>query len=417
MAARNEAIPAERDPWLAGILARYVAPKAFSHVLEIYKLPDEVQQRPALFGVMATLLNALRECPVQEPARPFIAYREEVLSITISNLRNRSTRPQALECLVQLVQVPQCLAPDEIVFALQSITDLLTTSTLDGNEEVGPIALGGLTKLAPLLPKQTENVVLPPLFHLLPDVAPAKQDHRSNDSYRLGLAALASLCILPQLFETFLIRSLSRLDSVCSHSSRMDGRVQYSQSVLYAHHILTALRIVLEKKVKAVHTDLHTHIEKILASLYKLFIIPSVQQKEHKTITAEPKLVEDAGKIMTILVQQMDLVAQMKLATELKVAYFDGHLGGLLDLHKMQTEKPFSPFKVRAPSSLNIGQDLFCDSQKRLSSRRTSLFYMHIPFSPSERRYVNSFESKDFLYNTAFLLPGLRFSGLLNANL
>lgn len=329
-----------------GLLARYIVRKSFSHLLRIYRLPQERQQRPALLGAMASLLTGLRGCPVQEPAEPLLDYREEILSIVTTNLHIKNTRQQALECLLQLIQLPRCLSADEMVYALRSITDLLIQPELEDSNAIGSIALDGLVEISPTLPLQIDEVVLPPLYHLLPNQAPSRQDHTGIDRYRMALAALAALCILPQLFQSLLIRLLSRLESICFASIAESDRIQYGQQVKYAHHILTTFRIVIEKKAKAKHMDLMANVNDILPRIYRLFILPSVKPVETRSITAETQLIEDAGRIITILVQQMDMNTQKTLAYNLKVAYFDGHPESLLGEYKFRSEGVFLPFSV-----------------------------------------------------------------------
>ena len=254
---------------------------------------------------MARLLEQLRECPVANPAEPFLDFREEVLSLCTSSLASSATGSQALDCLVQLVQLPGCLDGDELVFALQSITSLLVSvGSPDVGEDASAAALDGLASVSQLFPKRIEETVLPSLFGRLPDRAPAVNDHASIASYRFALACLATLCVLPELFEVLLIRILSRLESTCNF--KPEEPAQHAQSALYAHHLLTTLRVVLEKKIAASHKDVAIRATNITSRLYGLFIPPTLANEVVRTAATEPRILEDVGRILMLLVQQLD---------------------------------------------------------------------------------------------------------------
>ncbi|CAD6575428.1 MAG: hypothetical protein CYPHOPRED_005705, partial [Cyphobasidiales sp. Tagirdzhanova-0007] len=123
------------------------------------------------------------------------------------------------------------------------------------------------------------------------------------------------------------------------------------EDVIYAHHILTTLRLVLERMGRAEHTDLTIHMDKILPQLYKLLITPSVQQMDKRTVATEPRLLIDAGRIITFIVQRMHLHQQKRLAIDLRRAYFDGHVDGLIGEYELYIEKAFLPFEPDAPES------------------------------------------------------------------
>lgn len=279
----------------------------FGHLLKIYRSPEHIAQRPAIFEVMSSLLKGLRNNAATNPADSVSSLREELLSIATSGMKTGNTQTQALDCLIQLIQVPNCLTPQELVFALSSVTDLLiqTTSNAEDetSEEAATAALEGLSAIAPLYPSAIQEIVLPRLFELLPQEAPAKQDAGARNGYRLALASLASLCSLPQLTEVFLVRLLSRLDGL--FGIFINSGSQYVQTVIYSHHLLVTLRIVCKGKVEAKHGDLTEHADRLVRQLLRLFIVPSVRPTSTKVVATEPKLIQDAAELVSILTQQM----------------------------------------------------------------------------------------------------------------
>lgn len=221
-----------------------------------------------------------------------------------SSLTNANTRTDALDCLVRLCQLPACLDGDELVFALQSMTNLLVKPEANGGEDIAEEALQGLRELASIHPKEVEENVMPPLFGLLPNTAPSKQDTSSIDAYKLALACLTTLGTVQPLFETLLIRLLARLDTALAPKATAGS--QHAQDALYAHHLLTALRIVLEKKVAAGHIDIAMQAQKLCSRLYARFIPPALVDGATTLPALEPKIIDDAGRIIMLLVQQID---------------------------------------------------------------------------------------------------------------
>lgn len=288
-----------------GPIANYVAKKVFPRILQVYKSPDEQHQRPSLLGVLARLLEGLRGCPVPQPAASFAPYREEVLSIATSALQKSDGRQQALDCLIQLVQLPKCLDDDELVYALQSIVGVLVDPSATGNtSDVSSSALEGLDIIAILHARKVETIVLPPLFNLLPDRISVHQEKEDADRYRLALGALATLCVHQDLFESLAIRILSRLDLVCA--SAPDTFAGKSKNILYAHHLLTTLRTVLQRKASAGHTDIAKHADRILVRLYSLFAKPAVDGSTNLPIAQDARLIDNVGRIAMCFTQQMD---------------------------------------------------------------------------------------------------------------
>lgn len=287
------------------MLAHNLVPVIFENILEGYKQPDKAQQRSALFQIMGQLLKALQESPASIALEALAPFREEILSLSASNLTTPSTQELALFCLCQLAELPGCLSRQELVFAVQSITDVLVKPSPDAADGMAANALDALNSLAQLHPSDIEEITLPPLIQLLPDTPPRREDSAAISEYKVALAALATLCVSPALFDTFLIRVLSRVELLSSTPSEQSAEAT-SQAVLYAHHLLTTLRVVVEKKVKAGHRDIASCASRVLHRLFGLFISRNLEASSGHTVAASTKLIGDAGRIITLLVQQMD---------------------------------------------------------------------------------------------------------------
>lgn len=253
---------------------------------------------------MGQLIKALQACPDSAACNTLSERREEVLSLAASGLGNPGIQDQALFCLTQLAELPNCLSHTEFVFAVQSITDLLVKPAPDANDDLAASALDALQGLAQHHPQDIEEITLPPLMQLLPDVAPGKADTETIAEYKVALAGLAALCVFPSLFEAFLIRILSRVERLTRPSNQEPEAIY--QSTLYVHHLLTTLRVVIEKKAKLGHQDLRNCASRVVHRIIGLFISRSLESSDQPNAGTSSKVIGDAGKIVTLLVQQMD---------------------------------------------------------------------------------------------------------------
>lgn len=344
-----------------GLLASQLVPPIFDYVLDSFKSPDKAQQRSALFQIMGQLIKALQACASPVAVQTLSDYREEVLSLSASGLVNPAVQEQALFCLAQLAEFPNCLSHAELVFAIQSITDLLVKPASDANDDLAANALDALKSLAQLYPSDIEELTLPPLMQLLPDTAPRKMDTERIAEYRVALACLAGLCVFPSLFEAFLIRILNRVERITKPSDEDSEAVQ--QSILYAHHLLTTLRVIIEKKAKLGHTDLRNCASRVIHRIIGLLINRSLEPANQPAAGISPKVIGDAGKIVTLLVQQMEeryasyvlnafglahlslFRSQRSTWAELQAPFFDGKIQSLCS-DAATPQVSFRPFTV-----------------------------------------------------------------------
>jgi hypothetical protein len=75
---------------------------------------------------------------------------------------------------------------------------------------------------------------------------------------------------------------------------------------LYCHHLLTTLRVVIEKKIKAGHKDIQSCASRVINRLFGLFISRNQDTSTKSSAATSTRLMGDAGRIITSLVQQMD---------------------------------------------------------------------------------------------------------------
>lgn len=210
------------------------------------------------------------------------------------------SRSAALEGLVHLVQIPSFLSAPEVSYCVSAINDVLGGPD---SEEQYDEALDGLVAIAELHPRILEKETLPILFKALPDEPPAPGTPRS-ESYRRALGALAALCEHPDLFEILSVRIVARLEGVVSAPTQ--EKEKREQASLYAHHLLSTLRAVLKVKVSKGHGDVGKHVEKMVPKLLGMFILPSLKTMDEGEVARDERLLVDAGRVITVVVQRCD---------------------------------------------------------------------------------------------------------------
>lgn len=146
--------------------------------------------------------------------------------------------------------------------------------------------------------------MLPLLFSSLPDIAPSRAADKDRAKYSRVLLALNELCIQPQLFETLVIRLLTKLDlvSIPKGSPIIAHGLDLEPAVAYAHAILATLANTLRVKVNLKHADIPKYIDRLVFRLYNLFIYSALLGVDGKTVAVDSRVVRKAAVIITLVV-------------------------------------------------------------------------------------------------------------------
>lgn len=208
---------------------------------------------------------------------------------------------------MNLVKITGFLSVAEVGYCVAAINDVLISPE---GEDQYDTALEGLVTISILHPRIIEESTLPLLFTALPSEAPAPNSPESDD-YRRSLSSLSALCLHPSLFEILSLRLLARLEGLCS--STFTDSLTSSNNALYAHHLLMTLKVVLKKKVSRGDEDVAKYIEKFVPRLMAVFILPTTQDSIEQTVVEavsvalDVRLIEDAGKVVTIILQKVEV--------------------------------------------------------------------------------------------------------------
>lgn len=150
------------------------------------------------------------------------------------------------------------------------------------------------------------------------------------------LSSLGELCISPALFETLVVRILSKLDVLASAQQEsasadqpMTGETEVTDrecAIAYAYDLLHCLAGVIDTKLDATpkHVDVLKHFETIVPRLYglcfaaaltgkpALAIVPGSRDENAGPLFRDRRLLVLVGKLATRLVYELDAEKQAK---------------------------------------------------------------------------------------------------------
>lgn len=186
-----------------------------------------------------------------------------------------------------------------------------------------------------LSPKHVEETTLPLLFGLLPDRAPSNAAAQTKAAR--ALSNLRTLCIAPVLFETLVIRLLTRLD--------------LSEDRLYSLAMLATLHTVLETKIDAGHVDVAKYADSLVPKVYALACSPGKMDGDVRMLEAAATIVTLVARTLTsecalgdfpclLIIANAHLSRQATLANTVWDAFLHGN-GSALGLPASVSIRPF----------------------------------------------------------------------------
>ncbi|KJA28181.1 hypothetical protein HYPSUDRAFT_130307 [Hypholoma sublateritium FD-334 SS-4] len=311
-------------------VARYTISQAVPHLCRLFHNPDEISSRPATLVLLADLISAARDSMLPEKVQaaeadlPLAPYKDEVLGVFSVGLTSAITRSMALAGLKAIASTRGLLSDDELGFIVHNVDQII-----EGNpsEFVDQSILDVLSSISEYAPRFVAEQTLPLLFSSLPDQAPSRQSVSERTKIWQTLNALKNLCIQQELFESLVIRLTTKLDLLCFPASEQAQVVarDTEPSAAYAHMILKTLAQALVTKVKKEHLDIPKYIDRLVPSIFNLFVASEYLSSEKVMIATEPRLIEIAAEIITLVVQSLPVQRQRSYIIGLSKAITTGN--------------------------------------------------------------------------------------------
>ncbi|KAJ7576919.1 ARM repeat-containing protein, partial [Mycena floridula] len=334
-------------------VAVFTVSQVVPHLVKLFLNPDDAGTRPSILLLLSDIIAASREsmsegnsedAVVANPLKPF---QDEVLGVAISGLKASGTRGPALACLLGLVSCKALLSEEELGFVVHNVNEILLADP-DDADDASDAVIKLLSCISLASPRHVKEQTLPLLFGSLPDQAPSREDVSDRIKYRHTLSTLKMLCQPPELFEILVIRLTAKLDLLCVPSM---ADPDPEPSAAFAHALLLTLSQTIAAKIEDSHVDIAKYVERLVPNLFNLFIYSALVDGR-PMIATEPRLLEVAGQIISLVVQAVSTQRQQVFAITLFSAFLEGQVQTFAEgFQKLPTDVPFLPFSESSPVS------------------------------------------------------------------
>ncbi|KIP04531.1 hypothetical protein PHLGIDRAFT_191607 [Phlebiopsis gigantea 11061_1 CR5-6] len=328
-------------------VSKFTLNQAVPHLIKLFLNPDEIQNRAPTLRLLADLIHAARQSPLQDSATPpaLLPYKDEVLGVLTVGLTNVSSSLNALDGLNGMVTTDNLLFDDELGFVVHNVNELFTKDVTEHSEDVSDAILSLLASVSAIAPRHVSETTLPLLFTSLPDIAPPRTAESERLKYWTTLSFLKRLCIQPDLFEMLVIRLSTKLDLICVPSGTTLQDVPDPEPVAaYAHSILRTLADAVAKKVELDHPDVPKYVDRLLPCLFNLHMYSALVSNGDYLVATDPRLVSVSAEIVTLVLQTAAAQKQEQFIKSLFAAYLDGLPQAVTEgHHKFPEDAVFSP--------------------------------------------------------------------------
>ncbi|KAF9561230.1 ARM repeat-containing protein [Agrocybe pediades] len=340
-------------------VAKYAISQAIPHLIQLFRNPDEASARTATLFLLTEMIKATRDSAAKatETNSTLSPYKDDLLAVLTVGLKSQSTRNIALSGLNALCSATGLLSDEEYGYVVHNASELLEGSR-EELDESSDLLIELLKTISDIAPRHVVEQTLPILFSSLPDSAPARSDGPGREKCWQILSAVAKLCTQAELFENLVIRLTTKLDLLCFPSSEQVAAIAADPepSAAYAHMILKALYQALASKAIMKHVDIAKYLDRLVPSLFNVFVSSAFLSEERPMVASEPRLIEVAGQIINLVVQSVPLQKQQMYAASLSQALLEGDVRSIAyGFQKVATARSLSIFNESStPAQRNI---------------------------------------------------------------
>ncbi|KAI6008968.1 Dos2-interacting transcription regulator of RNA-Pol-II-domain-containing protein [Pisolithus marmoratus] len=181
------------------------------HVLQLTDTRVENLSSYAIAQAAEKLVTIFHD-PMEDLLTPS---KDAVLGLLTVGLKAPSARVPSLHGLAALIHIPSAVTKDELGYIVLEVSEFVGKEPDEAEDSTSDV-LSLLSSIAILALQHLATQVLPPLFLALPDCAPPRDARSQRSAYWRALSALSQLCTHPELFKTFVIQLMTKLDLLCS---------------------------------------------------------------------------------------------------------------------------------------------------------------------------------------------------------
>ncbi|KAH9943852.1 ARM repeat-containing protein [Amylocystis lapponica] len=338
-------------------VASFTLSRAVPHLVKLFLNPDEASNRAPVLSLLSDLIAAARDSTSRDPEVlptegdvPLSPFKDEVLGVLTVGLKTTPSAASALDGLKGMITTAGLLTDEELGFVVHNVNELLQREEVEG-DNASDLALDLLTTVSASAPRHISQTTLPLLFSALPDRPPPREADSERLKYWRTLASLKRLCKQPELFETLVVRLSTKVDLICVPPSAEggDGEPDIEPAAAYAHSVLHTIADVLAAKVELGHTDVAKYIDRLVPSVYNLFIYSALSSDGKHMVATDQRLVSVAAHIVTLIVQTLSPQRQEAFVAALFSGYLHDDLKQLADgQQRVSADSKFDPLSPGA---------------------------------------------------------------------
>lgn len=347
-------------------VSRYTISQAVPHLVRLFHDPDEISARAPTTFLLSELIASARDAMDKEPSLkvdpPLLPFKDEVLGVLTTGASLPATRTFALSGLKALVSTKGLLSDEELGFIVHNADQIIEKGADYGDSSEAILDL--LVAVGARAPHHLAEQTLPLLFGYLPDKAPLRDAAAEREKCWLTLSTLRSLCLLPDLFENMVIRLITKLDLISFPYAAKPLALSDDPepSAAYAHMILKTLAQCLATKVNKKHADVSKYIDRLVPSLFNIFVASAFISDEGEMIATDPRLIQVAGEIITLVVQSLSPQRQQAYSVGLGKALRSGDVADIASGFQ----------KIASTRKLSLFEDTSSSAQKNILSLLTA---------------------------------------------
>lgn len=282
-------------------------------MLRLYEDAQAISSRSHVISALTSIMEAQlhvswdpagKQEKISNHPSPIGGYKDTMLSLFISGMREDPVKEASLEALHQLILLRILNMEDYRVIA-DNLTKILVQACLVEDELAFEIlsVLDALTKVSPIL---IEETTLPALFEMLPEIPPSKSDKARQVACVNALGALESLCIQPDLFSRLVIHFCTRIEFLIgARYDEASNKDNIEAAIAFVHALLKTLHHNFDKKLDNGDQDTVKYVERFLPRLYGLFFDAALANSGSFSIGQDPRLIAKVAEMVPVVISSL----------------------------------------------------------------------------------------------------------------
>jgi DNA repair/transcription protein MET18/MMS19 len=284
-------------------------------MLRLYDDPLTVTSRSYIINSLTSIMESQRHVSWSSESDQHIAtgtkdvspleeYKATMLGLFISGLRSDAVKESSLEALHKLMLL-NILSTDDYRIAAGNLTQLMVQAYSE-EDDISLEILSVIDGLAKLLPTLIEEITLPALFRILPEVPPSRSDRQGQLMCTNVFAALETLCVQSDLFSRLVIHLCTKFEFlIATRYENTSNQDEIEAAVAFGHVMLKTLHHIFDKKLEAFDPDIAKYVDRFLPRLYGLFFHAALDDSGSYSIGLDTRLIATVAEMVPVIIASL----------------------------------------------------------------------------------------------------------------